>query len=306
VTRQTLLNTVEVDGELGYVGLTTLPGRLAGVITRMPFPGAVIGRGKQVYRVDDQPIVLMYGAVPSYRSLGPGTTGADVRQLETNLAALGYRGFTVDATYSNATSIAVRRWQKSLGLPQTGRVELGRVLFAPGKIRVQEATAGVSMSTGDGQDVLRYTGTGRQVTVLLDVSRQQLARPGAEVRIQLPDGRGTEGRVNRAFTVIDQPPTSDTPPETRIEAIVWLDNPESARGIEAAAVQVVFTLSERTNVLTVPVAALVALAQGGYGLELVEGPSTRYLQVQTGLFAEGRVEVTGDGLQDGMTIGMPS
>jgi len=27
--------------------------------------------------------------------------------------------------------------------------------------------------------------------------------------------------------------------------------------------------------------------------------------VQTGLFANGRVEVTGDGLREGMTVGMP-
>src|SRR4051794_7901739 len=87
-TRQTMLDTDEVNGDLGYGGRTTLAGRIPGVITKVPLPGDVIGRGRPIYRVDNEPIVLMYGAVAAYRALGPGVTGADVRQLEANLKAL--------------------------------------------------------------------------------------------------------------------------------------------------------------------------------------------------------------------------
>jgi hypothetical protein len=59
-------------------------------------------------------------------------------------------------------------------------------------------------------------------------------------------------------------------------------------------------------VLTVPVAALLALAEGGYGVQVVGGGTTRIVAVQTGLFAGGRVEVTGDGLAEGQTVGVPS
>jgi hypothetical protein len=59
-------------------------------------------------------------------------------------------------------------------------------------------------------------------------------------------------------------------------------------------------------VLTVPVAALLALAEGGYGVQVVTGTATRIVAVRTGLFAAGRVEVSGDGLTEGMTVGMPS
>jgi multidrug efflux system membrane fusion protein len=54
------------------------------------------------------------------------------------------------------------------------------------------------------------------------------------------------------------------------------------------------------------VSALLALAEGGYGLQLVEGGGTRYIAVQTGLFADGRVEVSGSGLTAGMRVGVPS
>ena len=60
------------------------------------------------------------------------------------------------------------------------------------------------------------------------------------------------------------------------------------------------------DVLTVPVAALVALAEGGYGLQVVDGATSRFVAVETGLFASGRVEVSGAGVAEGATVGMPS
>jgi multidrug efflux system membrane fusion protein len=305
VTRQTMVDTDDLPGDLGYGARTMLAGRIAGVITKVPLVGDVINRGQSIYRVDNQPVVLMYGDVAAYRTLGTGVTGADVRQLEENLTVLGYGGFTVDDTYSATTATAVKRWQATLGLAQTGQVELGRVLFAPDAIRVDSVTTGVNQSTGDGQDVLQYTGTGRLVTVLLDVSQQRLARKGVAVQIQLPDGKKVPGRVDRVYTVIEEQPASDSPPQTRIEALVSLGDPTAAAGVEAAVVTVIFTADERTDVLTVPVGALVALAEGGYGLEVVEGSTTRYITVQPGLFSGGRVEVTGNELTEGMTVGMP-
>jgi peptidoglycan hydrolase-like protein with peptidoglycan-binding domain len=305
VTRQTLLQTDEETGNLGYGDTITLPGRIAGIITKVPLPGDVIDRGQPIYRLNNQPVVLMYGDLIAYRALGPGTTGRDVRQLEDNLRALGYQGFTVDDRYTADTATAVRRWQRDLGLPQTGQIEQGRVMFAPGAIRVQSVSAGVNQSTGGGQPVLQYTGTGRRVTVQLDVSQQQLARTGAVVQIQMPDSTQVTGRVDRAYTVIEQPTTTGGQPETKLEATVSLNDPTAAAGIQAAVVTVVFTAGKRENVLTVPVAALVALAEGGYGVEVVEGSTTHYLRVQTGLFEGGRVEVTGDGLTEGMTVGVP-
>lgn len=305
ITRQTMLDTDEEFGNLGYGVTFTLAGRIPGVITKMPLAGDVFSRGQSIYRVDNTPIVLMYGDVAAYRTLGPGDTGTDVRQLEANLKALGYTGFTVDNQYSATTATAVKRWQKARGLPQTGRVELGRVLFAAGPIRIDSVPAGVNQTTGDGQEVLQYTGTGRQVTVQVEVSKQRLARRGVAVRIQLPDGKQVAGRVERVYTVIDQPSDANTPPQTWIEAVVSLGDPAAASGIEAAVVTVVFTAAERQGVLSVPIAALVALAEGGYGVEVVDGTTTHYVKVATGLFSQGRVEVTGDGLQEGMTVGMP-
>jgi membrane fusion protein, multidrug efflux system len=305
VTRQTMLDTDDVPGDLGYGSTTTLAGRIPGVITKVPLAGDVIGRGQSIYRVDNTPIVMMYGEVAAYRPLGPGVTGPDVKQLNDNLIALGYHGLPTGTAYTAATATAVKQWQKSQGLPQTGQVELGRVLFAPGDIRVDSVTSGVNESTGDGQEVLHYSGTSRVVTTQLQVSQQRLARAGVQVQIRMPDGTTVPGRVERVYTVIEQPNDPGSGPMTLIEAHISLADPTAATGIEAAVVTVVFTAGEHKDVLTVPIAALVVLAEGGYGLEVVQGSTTRYIRVSTGLFANGRVEVTGDGLAEGMTVGMP-
>jgi multidrug efflux pump subunit AcrA (membrane-fusion protein) len=67
-----------------------------------------------------------------------------------------------------------------------------------------------------------------------------------------------------------------------------------------------FVVAERLDVLAVPVVALVAFAEGGYGVQVVEGSTTRYVAVETGLFARGYVEVTSGDLRAGMTIVVPA
>ncbi|HEY0696891.1 MAG TPA: peptidoglycan-binding domain-containing protein [Micromonospora sp.] len=307
VTRQTLVDGRTVDGELGYGPTTSLSSRLTGTLTALPDTGAVVRRGQALFRVDDRPVTLLYGALPAYRALGPGDEGADVAQLEKNLAALGYTGFTVDDEYTSSTADAVRRWQEKLGLDETGRVALGQVVFAAGPVRVDSVAAAAGESAGPGQQVLAYTGTARFVTVQLDVADQRLAKKGARVRVLMPDGTPQDGTVQRVYSVVeDGGDGPDAEPDTKIEALVSFADPKAGERLDAAAVDVVFTAATREGVLTVPVAALVALAEGGYGVEVVDGRGRRYVRVETGLFADGRVEVSGDGLTEGATVVVPA
>jgi hypothetical protein len=41
-------------------------------------------------------------------------------------------------------------------------------------------------------------------------------------------------------------------------------------------------------------------------VEVVDGDTSHYVAVKTGLFADGRVEVTGTGIAEGTTVGMPA
>jgi peptidoglycan hydrolase-like protein with peptidoglycan-binding domain len=303
VERETLVDTETTDGELGYGDTTTHACRLSGTVTALPAEGATVRRGKALYRIDDDPVVLLYGSLPAYRTLSSGDTGRDVKQFEKNLWALGYRGFTVDRTYSSATASAVRDWQDDLGIAETGTVEPARIVYAPGAVRIDSRSAAPGDAVQPGTALLDTTGTGRVAIVELDISDQRLARKDAAVRVTLPDGKEVTGKIKDIETVV-------TPAEGQEEAStslsVTIGFARSPAGVDRAAVSVALTAATRPDVLRVPVAALLALAEGGYGLQLVDGGSTRVVAVETGLFADGRVEVSGGGIAAGRTVGMPS
>ena len=140
VTRRTLSESSTVDGTLGYGASLELYDRLSGTFTWLPAAGAVIARGGTLFRVNNLPVALMYGSVPAYRTLKQGVgEGPDVTQLNENLIDLGfdtYGAITDVDDFSEATAAAVRRWQAAEGLRETGEVELGRVIFAPGARRI--------------------------------------------------------------------------------------------------------------------------------------------------------------------------
>jgi hypothetical protein len=305
VTQQTLKDTESADGQLGFGTTSAAVNRTAGTITAVPDSGQELKRGQTVYSVDNKPTTLMYGALPAYRKLVDGTEGTDVLQFEQNLSALGYTGFTVDDEYTDATAEAVEEWQEDLGLDETGVVELGSVLFAPGRIRVDSVEAKEGAPIGPNQNVLTYTGTTKAVTVQLDAAEQRLAKPQSKVDVTLPDGATVPGRVEKVSTVIIPAESPDKDPETKVEVIVAIDNQKAVAAWALASADVTFTASERKNVLTVPVAALVALREGGFGVEVTDGTASTYVPVKTGLFANGQVEISGAGIKPGTVVGIP-
>ncbi|MEU4427894.1 peptidoglycan-binding protein [Actinoplanes sp. NPDC024001] len=304
VKKETLVDREDHNGSLGYGTSTTLGTRLSGTVTRLPAAGATVTRGKALYHLDNDPVTLLYGKLPAYRDLSPGVEGADVKQFEKNLWALGYRGFTVDDEYTSATAGAVEDWQDDLGLTETGTVALGRVVYQPGPVRVDAQIATVGAAAQPGAEIVEVTGTGRVATVELDMGDQRLAQKGAAVEVTLPDGKTVAGRISDVTTFVD---TSDNPNQedtTKLRLSITFGT--APRGLDDASVTVAFTSSRRENVLTVPVNALLALAEGGYGLQIVDNGATRIVAVETGLFADGRVEVTGSGLAEGTTVGVPA
>jgi hypothetical protein len=269
-------------------------------VLHQPFQQGGVAGGGRLARLD----------VDRCRALG--LFGRDVRDdvgevdEVPNLQALGYSGFTVDEVYTRATATAVSKWQKALGLTETGTVELGRVVYASGAVRVDGHKAASGDPVGPGQPVLTYTGSAQVITVELAYDDRPLTKTGSVVTVTLPNGRSAPAKVTGSVVVINPAAGAEEEDTTIIEVTVGVDDPAVLAGHEQTTLDVAFVVAERDNVLTVPVAALLALAEGGYGVELVEGDSTRTVPVTTGLFAGGRVEVTGDGVTEGATVGMPS
>jgi hypothetical protein len=309
VVRRDLVARTDTDGTLGYSGSTTVTNRLQGTVTALSDIGSVVDRGQPLYSVDSRPVPLLFGDVPAWRRLAVGVSdGADVRQLEANLVALGYANesqLKVDDHFNSATAAAVRRWQKALAVDQTGAVELGEAVFLPGTARVAERTVVLGDSAAPGAPVLKVTSTNRQVRVELDATKQSTVKVGDEVEVKLPSGQTTKGSVASVGTVAT---TKGSPPNTRsvIEVIVTLDDPAAAGNLDEAPVRVGFVSGSRNGVLAVPVNALLALREGGYGVRVVDGASSRIVPVTTGLFAKGMVEVSGEGLREGQQVEVPA
>jgi peptidoglycan hydrolase-like protein with peptidoglycan-binding domain len=318
VIRTTLVETRRVPGTLGYGAAAPISATGSGTLTWIAPVGSTVERGEPLFKVDERPVLALYGSVPLYRPLGVATEdsaqGADVRQLQENLAALGYKGFSVDGTYTSATAAAVRSWQTDLGLPTTGSIELGKLVFIPGPVRIAEDTARVGDLLAErGAPVLSYTGTTRLVSVELAVADQALAVEGGMVTVTIPGADTVEGEISEVGTVAaaeDEASAagggaSAAASDARIEVRVTIADQAALGSLDAAPVDVDFVSQERKDVLAVPVAALLALADGGFGLDVVEGDTTRIVAVQTGMFAAGLVEVSGTGVAEGMRVGVP-
>ena len=304
VERRDLVDRDTVAGTLGYAGAATLAASAAGVITHLHDPGTVVRRGHSLYDIDDAPAAwLLYGALPAWRDLGPGASdGADVRQLERNLRALGADpdgDLTVDDRWDWATTAAVERFQDARGLAEDGTLSRGELVFRRGPTRIGEVRAAVGDQVTPGRPVTDVSSTARRVTVDLDATRQRIARRGATVTVDLPTGRTVRGRIVEVSAVATK--HGDADPTIAI-TIALRGRPGHGNGLDQAPVDVGFAVEQRKGVLAVPVKALLARQGGGYAVEVVQDGARRYLPVEPGLYGDDWVEVSGAALREGMTV----
>jgi hypothetical protein len=271
--------------------------------TMLPQPGEVIRRGGTLYAISGQPVLLLYGSATAWRAFRSGmSAGRDVAALNASLDLSGDE-------FTAATAAAIRSLQASHGMQQTGELLLGSVVFKPGPVRVTSVTPAVGQAVQAGA-VLSVTSTRRQVTIGLDAAQQAPVKVGDPVTITLPSNETTPGRVSFVGSVATTPSGSDANQDSTptIEVDVTPTHSGETGRLDQAPVQVSIVTDTVQNVLVVPVDALLALAGGGYAVEVV-GPAGahRLVGVTLGLFddAQGLVEVEGDGLRAGQRVVVP-
>jgi peptidoglycan hydrolase-like protein with peptidoglycan-binding domain len=304
VERRTLVASDSVSGTLGFADSRPLVNRLRGTYTRLAREGATMRRGRVLYDLDGAPgAVLMDGALPMWRDLHLGVEdGRDVLQLERNLLALGFDpdvDMEVDEHFNWATRAAVRRWQESLGLPETGAVELGRVVFLPTPRRIGEVAAQLGAEAGPGA-ALVTTSTRRTVEIELDTAKQEEAAVGADVSVELPDGRLVRGSITEVGRVARQ-----TEEGTVIDVTVTLARAARVPPLDAAPVTVQLVQERRKNALVVPVTALVARAGGGYAVEVERAGRRELVAVDPGLYTDAYVEIVRGSIRPGDRVVVP-
>ncbi|WP_194908802.1 peptidoglycan-binding protein [Catenulispora rubra] len=303
VTKTDLREQQDTDGTLAYGAETDVTGRRPGTITALPAPGTTITQGKQVYGVDATPVPLFYGKLPFYRDLSAGIPdGLDVQELEQNLKDLGYTGFgTPDGKFTAETATALKQWQKAEGLAQTGTFSAGDVVLAAGPIRASTVTGALGGPAAG--PVLKSTGTAKIVEVKLDVAEQNLAKAGDAVTVDVNGATGTGKVLDVGRTAVpDKDATGQANGKAVITVTIKLDDPNLGGGLDSVPATVHFVKDVHKDVLAVPVGALLALAEGGYAVEVDDGGARHLVPVKTGLFSGGQVEISGPGLTAGTKV----
>jgi hypothetical protein len=295
----------------------------------------VISQGQALYRVNDSPVVLLYGSTPAYRTLSAGANGADVAELNADLVQLGYATSAqlspTSAAFGSATTTALEKLQGALGVTQNGTLVLGQAVFEPTAMRVMTLSAQLGGGAQAGQTVMQATSTTRQVQVALDASQQTNVAVGDKVTITLPDNRITPGIVSSVGTVATCPSSQGSGGSSSSSAAPGTDACSSASsgststptitvGItpsdpattgtwDQAPVQVGITTASVPRALAVPVTALLAQSGGGYSVEVIGPGGTNHLvAVSLGLFddAAGLVQITSPRLAAGQKVVVPT
>jgi hypothetical protein len=345
VRRASLTEQTQEDATLGSAGSYTVvvPGSSSGgggsssggsgaqTFTSLPQAGQIIRQGQVLYETNENPVVLLYGSVPAYRDLSEGMTGGDVRELNADLVKLGYATAAALSPasgwdyFSSETAYALELLQSHLGLTETGSLPLGQAVFLPSAIQVTGLGTGAvpGGSAVAGAVVLTGSSLTPVVTIDLDASLQSEVAVGNKVSITLPDGSVTPGVISQISTVASSSSSAnsgngngngtgngngnaDGSGSATITVLVSLIDPKAAGTLNQAPVEVTITTRSVSNVLIVPVDALLAQPGGSYAVE-VTGPAGHHLVTVTpGLFddAAGTVQVTGN-LTPGQHVVVP-
>lgn len=300
VQRRTLEESTEANGSAGFGAARQVNSTGDGIVTEAPEPGDVLGPGDVLIRVAQRAIVLVQGTIPMYRELRRtqsgerdaagdklgDTTGGDVQQLQDYLIGLGLDedGDIADefGTFGKATEQAVELWQRYVGHPATGKVDSSQMVFVPDPIRIESAPL-----VGARFEDPTVTDVDPKISANVTAQQRSYFELGNEVEMEFAD-RTVTGTV----TDVDRQTGSDGSAQFRIE--ITPDEGSDVDGIEAdATAKLIARRVIADDVLTVPVRALVALAEGGWAVQVDSPNGPKLTAVELGEVVDGFAEVSG-------------
>ncbi len=287
-----------------------------GTVSGVATAGTAVATGTVLFADGGYPVVAIEGdaaVLPRLdRDLELGVSaGEDVKLLEQMLAQLGFNdggALTVDDTFDSSTERALSAWYASLGLTpaDAGKFPDGGFVVVPSGLEVGATIVADGTDPGRETPVLSLTAPARVVTTTAPLGDDTFA-VGASVTVEYPDGTTAPGTVTSVGTVATNS-TGQPGGQATVPITIEVDQvPDSVAGFVEIPVTLQVVTKAIENAFVVPTSALVALSEGGYALEVVDGPETTHLiPVETGSFADGFVEVTGADLADGLDVVVPS
>jgi hypothetical protein len=261
----------------------TLPRRPAsGSVASSSLAG--VARAAQAQVGVDEAQDRLLGAQRALQRAQAPQRGPDVALVAGNMTALGYyRGFT--DSWSAALQDAVTQWQDHIGATPSGDINPADVLVVSGAARV----TGVQGGLGDAPSAVTVSlsSLSRLATFRLQNGVPAALAPSRRVRLSA-GGDAAAGRVTSLNT-------------SQQSATVQVEFDQSSRLARISSTRVSMSVrsADRRNVLTVPTQALLALASGGFALQL---PGGRLLAVRTGIVQNGDIQVSGPGVHGGLRV----
>ena len=286
VERGDLTSTSEFTGELGFGDAWPLSLTIDGIVTGARPLGAVVGFGESLIEVDNRRVFLVEGDVPMFRDLeltSPRVGGEDVAQLQRFLISQGFdRDGTLEAdgVFDSDTRRAVIDWQEATWQLKTGRVTRADMVFNPEPLRV----AG-EPRIGSVFEQLEVTAWEPTVTVDVANRDKQLLSVGTPVTLEFADGTEVDASVSEQISV----PQDDGTTQARSTI-----EPHGEVPGESGQVTIAVDVTLASGVMIVPVGALLALAEGGYAVEVLDAAgSTHLVGVDVGEILDGKAEISG-------------
>ena len=282
-----------------------------GTVTSLPALGTEVARGETLYALDGRPTVLLIGSVPAYRALREGDSGPDVAQLQANLAALGVGAspaLRTDGTFDHAMTLAVQRWQTTRHVEATGILRLGDAIVLPAAVRVGSAHVAIGGAALPGAPMLDLTSVDEIVKLAVDPQLAPSIHPGDQIRFTTTDGTAIPGTIVSVAAVAVAPPATGNGPQQgpSVEVIAAATDPAALADLEGTDLLANVTTGTAPDVLAVPVAALVVLADGSFGVEVAAAGTTHFLRVTPGIYDQTMVEISGPGIAPGDQVVVPA
>jgi peptidoglycan hydrolase-like protein with peptidoglycan-binding domain len=276
------------------------------IVTRIyRHPGSTLQPGAVVLEVAGQPVFVLKGSEPAYRSLMPGESGKDVAELQAALGSLGYlAGADASGVFGAGTSAAVAAYYQAIGYtapaapPVAGAkrshgvmVPLSDIMFVP-RFPARVVKLGAPVGHVASGSLLTVSMGSPTIQGQLNPANGALVRRGMRVTITNPVTQQTTGGSVRS---VGSTPGS----KGSIIGGLYLpmrikpDQPLPASMVGQDVSLAITAAGSGGPVLAVPEAAVFAHADGRIYVAKVTGPDSQVdVPVRVGITGDGWVQVT--------------
>ena len=277
--------------------------RATGVVTKVAVrPGATVSQGTVLYYVNLRPVAVGAGSVPAFRAISSGLRGPDVAQAQRMLAAKGFYAGAVDGYAGAGTVDAIADWQEAQGLPRTGRLDLGDVIFVPSlpaQISLVEQVIARGKTLAGGEDAVRAFSRAPEFVIPATQAQADLMPPGTRVEVTAPDGTVWSAKTG-ARSASSDGQTATVTLDGKAGKPVCGDACDLVPAVSDALLPSKVVIVPPTDGLVVPSSALLTQADGSTAVAAADGAR---LRVTVGASAHGLVVV--DGVAEGTRVRIP-